>query len=158
MAFFLLQYLLSVRLLFLSTFLIFHTSFPNVYLLPLFLLLLSEFSLSFSIVRLLFICFCKPLISFSVSPFLHRLLFFRFSILVTFSILHIFSCGILYYSLFSPPLHLMLRSVFCCLCRLLRLSSFCILFISLTVEPVVPTWFFISARLECQSFLGRWFP
>jgi hypothetical protein len=155
MAFILLQYLLSARLLFLSTCLIVHASLPNVYLLFLFLPFLSDFSLSFSIVRLLFMC--KTLISSQFSPFLHLLLFFRYSILVSFPILHIPSCVILYYSLFSLPLHYMLRSVFCFLRRLLRFSSFCRLFISLTVEPLVPTSIFISARLESRSFLGRWF-
>jgi len=165
MVFILLQYLLSLRLLFLSTFLIFHSSLPNIYLLPLFLPFLSDVSLSFSVVRLLFICFCKPLVSSSVSPFLHHHIFFRWSIIVTFSFLHVLSCVILYYSLFCLLLHLMLRSVFCCLRRLLRFSSFCRPFISLTadplvattVDPLVPTWFFISACLERQSFLGRWF-
>lgn len=146
-----------MRLLFLSKFLIDHTSLPYVYLLPFFLQFLSDFSLSFSVVRLLFICFSKPLISYSLSSFLHRLLLFLCSILWTFSILHILSCVILYCSLFSLPFHLILRSIVCCLCWLLHFSSFCRLFMILTVEPVIPTWFYISACLDRQTFLGRWF-
>ena len=111
-SFILLQHLLSVRLLFLSKFLIAHTFLPNVYLLPLFLPFLSDFSLSFFFVRLLCICFCKPWISSTVFPFLHLLLFFRCSILLTFSIFHILSCVILYYSLFCLLLHLVLLSIF----------------------------------------------
>jgi hypothetical protein len=88
---------------------------------------------------------------------LHRLLFFRCSIHVSFSILHILSCVLLYYSLSSLPLHLILLSVFFSLCRLLRFSSFCRLFTSLAVEPLVPTWIFISAHPERQFFLGRCF-